>query len=317
MKRILVLAVMIAVTVAGLTANGQGDKAGAGDSSKGMKVGLTVQDLSNQVWASRAKALDKVIKENGGEFTYLGCDSNASKQIGQIENLIASGIDILMVHPADDNAIDAALANVPENIKVFVYDSDLKNGDVRFLLDNYDAGYMIGTTAAEWINEKLDGSAEVAVINWPQLEILLERENGIKDALAELSPNARIVASAPALTPSEGMTVTETMLQAHPEVQVICSIGGGGAAGANEAFKAAGMLDDKIGVFASDATDPEFAAMANNEACRSSIMYTGTPEQTAVIIYGWLEKMYKGEPIDPRVYHTFIPVNQGNYKEYM
>ncbi len=317
MKKIVVFAMMLALTIFGLSANGQGEGAGSSEGSGGMKVGLTVQDLSNQVWASRAKALESVIKENGGEFTYLGCDSNASKQIGQIENLVASGVDILMVHPADDNAIDAALANVPDNIKVFVYDSDLKNGDVRFLLDNYDAGYMIGTTAAEWINEKLGGKAEVAVINWPQLEILLERENGIKDALAKLAPGAEIVASAPALTPSEGMTVTETMLQAHPGIQVVCSIGGGGAAGANEAFKAAGMLDDKIGVFASDATDPELAAMAKNEACRSSIMYTGTPEQTAVIIYGWLEKMYKGEPIDSRVYHSFIPVNQGNYKEYM
>ncbi len=310
MKKLLLVAVMLAVVLAGVSA--------AAEEEGGMKVGLTVQDLSNQVWASRAVALEKVITENGGSFTYLGCDGNVSKQISQIENLVASGVDILMVHPAEDNAINAALQSVQaQGIKVFVYDSDLENGDVRFLLDNYDAGYMIGTTAAEWINEKLDGSAEVAIINWPQIEILLERENGIRDALADLSPDAEIVAAAPALNPSQGMAAIETILQAHPDLQIICAIGGGGAVGANEAVKAAGKLSDTFGIFASDATDGELAAMANNEANRSSIMYTGTPEQSAVIIYGWLEKMYNDEPIDERVYHIFIPVNQDNYEEYM
>jgi len=311
MKKILILLVIITIAITGVWANGQSEK------SDGMKVGMTIQDLNNQVWASRAVALKKKIETNGGSFSYVGCDNNASKQISQIENFVAAGVDIIMVHPADDNAINSALKNVPDNIKVFVYDSDLENGDVRFLLDNYDAGKLIGKMAAEWINEKLGGKAEVAIINWPQLEILLERENGIRDSLAAIAPKAKVVAAAPALTPANAITAVETMLQAHPNIQIVCSIGGGGAAGANEAFKAAGMLDDKIGVFASDATTPELQAMVNGEACRFSIMYTGTSEDAAELIYGWLEKMYTGAPIDSRVYHVFVPVTPANAKDYM
>ena len=315
MKQFSILLVLMTLTVFGLIAGGQGESSDS--TPKGMKVGMTIQDLNNQVWASRAVALKEKIESHNGSFTYVGCENNASKQISQIENFIASGVDIIMVHPADDSAINSALQKVPEDIKVFVYDSDLENGDVRFLLDNYEAGKLIGKMAAEWINDKLNGEAEVAIINWPQLEILLERENGIKDSLAEIAPNAKVVASAPALTPADAISAVETMLQAHPDIQIVCSIGGGGAAGANEAFKAAGLLNDKIGVFASDATTPELQAMVNGEACRFSIMYTGTSEDAADLIYGWLEKMYKGQPIDSRVYHVFVPVTPSNAKDYL
>jgi len=318
MKKSFIAILMFLLVSTSIFANGQSE-VGAKDDGV-MKVGLTVQDLTNQVWASRAVALEKVIKANGGEFTYVGCDSNATTQISQIENLVASGIDILMVHPAEKSSIDSELKLIKKNnpnLKVFVYDEELENADMCFLANNYDCGYMIGTTAADWINEKLNGSAEVAVIGWPQIEVLLERENGIKDAINDLAPNAKIVATGAAINNVEGMALAENFLQAHPNIKVIASIGGNSAVGANEAVKAAGKLTPDFGIFASDATEGELDAMSKNEAIRSSIMYTGTSDEVAVIIYDWLSQLYNNEPHEKNVYHKFVPVNKSNYKNYM
>ncbi len=318
MKKSFIAILMFLLVSTSIFANGQ-PEVGAKDDGV-MKVGLTVQDLTNQVWASRAVALEKVIKANGGEFTYVGCDSNATTQISQIENLVASGIDILMVHPAEKSSIDSELKLIKKNnpnLKVFVYDEELENADMCFLANNYDCGYMIGTTAADWINEKLNGSAEVAVIGWPQIEVLLERENGIKDAINDIAPNAKIVATGAAINNVEGMALAENFLQAHPNIKVIASIGGNSAVGANEAVKAAGKLTPDFGIFASDATEGELDAMSKNEAIRSSIMYTGTSDEVAVIIYDWLSQLYNNEPHDKNVYHKFVPVNKSNYKNYM
>ena len=43
----------------------------------------------------------------------------------------------------------------------------------------------------------------------------------------------------------------ETILQAHPDVKVVCCIGGGGATGANEALKGTygSEVPDDIGIF--------------------------------------------------------------------
>jgi ribose transport system substrate-binding protein len=283
-----------------------------------MKVGMALQDLNNPVWAARSVALEKLITGDGGQITVVDCKNNATTQISQIENFMASGINVLMIHPAEKNAIDAALKAVRDKgIKVFCYDDDIVNADVCFLVDNYKAGYMIGEQAANWINEKFDGSCEVAVLNYPQIQILLERGNGIVDAIKTIAPNARIVAESSAINTTEGMAKTETFLQAHSNIKVVASIGGGGAVGANEAVKAGGKLTPDFGIFASDATPEELDAIAKDEAIRMSIMYTGTPEQSAEIVYGWISKLYKGEPIDKKVYHTFIPVTKDNYREYL
>ena len=133
-----------------------------------MKVGMTVQDLTNQVWASRAMAVSDIVKENGGEFAYVGCDYNAATQISQVENFIASGCDIVMIHPAEKASMDSALKELKAknpDVKFFLYDEELENSDMNFLADNYECGYMIGTQAANWINEKLGGTAEV-VCDW-------------------------------------------------------------------------------------------------------------------------------------------------------
>ena len=112
-----------------------------------------------------------------------------------------------------------------------------------------------------------DGKCEVAVLGYPQTPILLERENGILDKLEELAPNAEVVANQPAINPTEGLDAMETILQAHPDVKVVCCIGGGGAAGANEAFKGhyGSEVPEDVGIFSTDLTDEAVASMENGE----------------------------------------------------
>jgi ribose transport system substrate-binding protein len=284
----------------------------------GMKVGHALQDLNNPVWAARSVAMEKLIAKEGGQITVVDCKNNVTTQISQIENLVASGINVLVIHPAEKTAIDAALKAVRDKgIKVFVYDDDIVNSDINFMVENYKAGYMIGEWAANWINEKFGGSCEVAILNYPQLQVLLERGNGIVDAIKTLAPNARIVAESSAINTTEGMAKTETFLQAHPNIKVIASIGGGGAVGANEAVKASGKLTPDFGIFASDATPEELDAIAKDEAIRMSIMYTGTPEQFGEVVYGMVDKLYKGEPVNKKEYLSLIPVTKDNYREYL
>lgn len=283
----------------------------------GIKVGMAVQDLSNPIWSGSAEALKDLVEANGGEMSYVSCDSNIGKQIEQVENFIASGIDALVIHPADPAGIEAVLGTaMDKGIKVYSWDDDLQNADVVWLIDNYELGYMIGEQAANWINEELGGKGEVAVLEYPQLPILLQRGNGIVDAITELAPGAEIVAQTSAINVAEGISKMETIFQSYPDVQVVAAIGGGGAVGANEAAKAAGKVTDKFGVFAADATDPELDAILNNEGNRMSVMITGGPTEIAEEIYGILVKLVSGENVEKEVFRTLIPITKENIDKY-
>ncbi|WFB35489.1 sugar ABC transporter substrate-binding protein [Kiritimatiellota bacterium B12222] len=317
MKMKITVLMMAAMGVILVGCGRNGGSAENGDAQ--VKVGMTVQSLSNPTWAGYCQAIEKKIKAEGGQINYVACDSNVGKQITQIENFIASGVDVIIIHPADPQGVEFALKQArATGIKVIAWDDNLENADLAWLIDNRELGYTIGEHAAMWINENLGGTAEVAILNYPQLPILLERGNGIEAAITELSPQATIVAQTSAIDTKEGIEKMETIFQSNPNVKVVCSIGGGGSVGANEAAKAAGKITDDFGIFAADATQPELFALKNNEGIRMTVTVTGTNTDIANKIWDMVLLLESGEPIETKeIYRKFIPVTQENVDEYL
>lgn len=307
-----------------------GQAADKGDGKDGLKIGVTVQSLSNQVWAGACSTMQELAKKSGNELTYMSCDDNSSKQIEQIENYISSGCDVIMVNPSDPNAIETVCASAQDaGIKVMCWDNEMEHTDLNWIIDNEALGYMIGEQASLFIKEKFsDGVCDVAVLNYPQTKILLERENGILKALKELAPSAKVVAQQPAIDANEGLSAMETILQANPDTKVVCCIGGGGAVGANEAYKANGEITEDIGIFAADATNEELSAMVGGEANRMSVIITGTPKKIGETVYNMLAKLgsaegftekdlSEGETMNGKnVYRNIFPVTMDNVNEF-
>ena len=275
-------------------------------------VGFTVQDLSNPTWGGTAEELNRLITEDGGEFTYMDT-KNPNTQIQQVENLISKGVDAIIIHVTDPYSLENVLSQARKaGIKVYSWDTDIENSDLNWLISNYELGTVIGEQAAAWINEKLGGSAEYAVLNYDTEQILLERGNGIRDTVARLAPNAVKAADQSAINAREGQAATETILQANPNLKVIASIGGGGAVGANNAVKAAGKLSPDFGIFAADATDLEIQAIENNEAIRMSVMISGSPKANARIIFGLVKDLLAGKAMDKKIMRELIPITKDN-----
>ena len=278
-----------------------------------LKVGMTVQSISNPIWAGICSETQKDVKAGGGEMTYMACDSNITTQIQQVENFISSKVDVIVCHPADPKGIESVLKQARKaGIKVISWDDKLENCDLAYVINNYDLGKMIGEQAANWINKKLGGKAEVAVLDWPQLPILLERANGIVDALKKNAPKAKIVAQQPAIDAAGGQSKMEAIFQAHPNVKVVACIGGGGAVGANEAAKEANKISPDFGIFAADATEQELQAIKNHEGNRMSVMITGGPVTMAKEIYGLIKKVASGQKINKVFYRKIFPVTIAN-----
>lgn len=311
MKRKLAAALITAAMVMGVTAV----QASAAD----LKIGLAVQTLSNQVWAQQAEQIQKRAQEDGNEVTVVECKENANTQIDQLENFITAGTDLIIVQPQDSDAIEEICKEAREaGIKIVCWDEEMENSDVNWIIKNYDLGVEIGTQAAEWINEKFDdGTCEVAVLGYPQTPILLDRENGILDALKEKAPNATVVANQPAIDTTEGLNAMETILQANPDVKVVCCIGGGGAAGANEALKGTygSEVPDDVGIFSTDLTDESVASMQNGEFNRMVVAITGNAYACGDAVYDLSIECADGKEMEQNVYRELVPVTIDNLEE--
>lgn len=97
-----IVAALLCVSMVGLMLMGC---AGTRDDGT-IKVGITIQNLSNAYWAGVMGKLEQEMEARGWEYTIVGCDNNAGTQVGQVENFIISGCDLIMVHPADAQSVE-------------------------------------------------------------------------------------------------------------------------------------------------------------------------------------------------------------------
>ena len=254
----------------------------------GKKLGITIQSLQNAYWAGVMTALDAVLTEAGAEFTIVACDDSSATQIGQIENFISSGCDLIMVHPSDAAAVEDVCAQAREQgIKVMCWDDPMENTDANWILDNTYLGTEIGKLAGAFINEHYseDNKAEVIVIGYPQTKILLEREEGIKIGLEETAAGKyEIFASQAGIIASDAQTAVETTLQAHPNAKVVAGIGAGAMIGADEALNiyTNGEIPEDMGVFTTDVTKQQLEQLEDpTYPAKGIIGFEGSDVDTA------------------------------------
>lgn len=255
---------------------------------KGKKIGITIQSLQNAYWAGVMTALREVLEKAGAEFTIVACNDSSATQIGQIENFMSSGCDLIMVHPSDANAVEDACEEARKyGIKVMCWDDPMTNTDANWVLNNTDLGIAIGELAGDFISKYYteEKKAEVTVIGYPQTVILLERENGIKIGLENKAKGKyEIVASQAAIEANLAQDAMETILQAHPDCKVVTGIGAGAMIGADEALQIAtgGNIPEDMGVFTTDVTKQQLGQLADpSYPAKGIIGFEGSDEDTA------------------------------------
>jgi ABC-type sugar transport system substrate-binding protein len=255
---------------------------------EGKKLGITIQSLQNAYWAGVMTALGEFLDEQGAEYTIVACDDSSATQIGQIENFISAGCDLIMCHPSDAAAVEDVCAQAREaGIKVMCWDDPMENTDANWILNNHNLGNAIGQMAGEFINEKYseDNKAEVIVIGYPQTKILLEREEGIMEGLEQVADGKyEIVANQAGIIASDAQTAVETTLQAHPDAKIVAGIGAGAMIGADEALNiyTNGEIPDDMGVFTTDVTKQQLEQLADETyPAKGIIGFEGSDEDTA------------------------------------
>lgn len=283
-----------------------------------ISMAFTVQDLTNPVWGATAENLKTICDSNNVNLTVVDCAGNSANQITQMENFIQKGLDVIAIHPAEINALAPIMQKARESgIKVFCWDEDTDNADVSWLIDNFEFGKAIGIEAGKWINKKLGGKTDVAIVEYNVYPNLIKRADGIVAGINEISPQARIVVRDSAINAAEGMPLAESFLQSNPNIKVIACIGDGSAIGANEAVKAAGKATEDFGIFAADATDEACDKISKfDEPFRASISL-GTPKQLAEQVFNICIKLVNQQSVDSKIYRQFKVVNEENVQDYI
>jgi ribose transport system substrate-binding protein len=210
----------------------------AGAAARGLKIGISFQELDNPYFAVMKAALDDAGRSIGAQLYITDARHDVTKQINDVEDLVQKGIDILLINPTDSVGIESAIQTAKKaGVTVVAVDAQA-NGPVDCFVGskNYDAGFLAGEALAK----ALDGKGNVAILDGIPVVPILERVRGFKAALAK-HPGLKLVDTQNGKQErSTALTVTENMIQSHPDLQGLFSVNDGGALGALAAIQASG-----------------------------------------------------------------------------
>lgn len=316
MKKRTLSVILAAATIIGTMS--AGTAVYADDAKDDYTVGMTL-NLGNLTWAELAESAKAHGKELGMNVTVQNSNDDATTQVSQIENFIQADVDAIIVAAVESNSVeDVCKAAQDAGIKVIAYTQVIENADAEYLVDAYNTGYACGKRAAEWIKEVYgDEPIEWALEDLPKYPEIIDRANGIKEAIEELAPNAELVATQPAEVMEDGQKNAENFMQSHPDIKVICSIGSGGGAGANEGVKSYISEDeyDKFGIFGIDATEQEIMNIINGDPQKSSVSLGGGAKHGEMLI-DIADNFRNGVEQEKEQYMPITVIDSSNAQEY-
>jgi ribose transport system substrate-binding protein len=155
-------------------------------------VGVTVGNLKNPFFVELGKGAEAKVKELAGSqanVTVVTADYDLNKQYAQIDNFIASGVDLVLVNAASSNAMGSSLKRLHDaGIVSVAVDVTADGTDATVTTDNVQAG----REACQFIADRLQGSGNVIIVDGPPVSAVADRIQGCKAVFAQ-HPNIKIL----------------------------------------------------------------------------------------------------------------------------
>lgn len=167
MKKILalILALCMVLALAACSNNGvaatpnggDSENSGTGESgSSGVKtIGISMPTQSLERWNRDGDYLDKQFQAAGYNTIVTYSNNDVDQQVNDIQNMLAQGVDLLVIAAIDGNALNTVLNEAGEkSIPVISYDRLIMNDNVSYYV-SFD-NYTVGTLQGQYIAETLD-----------------------------------------------------------------------------------------------------------------------------------------------------------------
>ena len=277
-------------------------------------IGITLGSLGNPFFVAlsqgaeaQAKAINPNVKVNTASADY-----DLNKQFTQIDNFIASGVDMILVNASDPNAIAPASKRAQAaGIVVVAVDVAAAGADATVQTNNVQAGEI----ACQFIVDKLgDNGGKVIIQNGPQVGAVIDRVNGCKEVLAK-NPKIEILSSDQDGKGSRegGLNIMQGHLTRFPQIDAVFTINDPQAVGSDLAAKQLGRSEFFI-TSVDGAPDIETALKGNTLVQASASQDPYKIAQTAVEV-GY--KMMNGEkPAETMILLPSALITRDNVGDY-
>lgn len=245
------------------------------------------------------------------EIKFTDANNDASRQLDQIDNLIAQKVSVIVVVPVDYEGIVPGVEKANEaGIPVVALGIQSAGGKYTFVGSmNIDAGKM----QAEYMKKNLPKDAQILYLQGtPGLYHSQERLKGFQDNLGR--PDVKILATLSGnYDRAEGMKVTEDWIQSFPKFDAIIAANDQMALGAREALQSSGRLKGVM-ISGVDGVPDALAAIKAGEMSQTIFQNAGGQAKAAFEV---VKSIKKGETPPAEKLVPFESITKDNVDQYM
>jgi ABC-type sugar transport system substrate-binding protein len=238
------LAATTAVAVSSLLLTGCGSTEGGSSSAatgaasqkavKDLKIGFLQKQLDAPYFKAMEVEAQKASKEQGFELLFQNANGDPVTQLNQAQTMVSQGVDALIVNAISPNTQKQQLQQIAGDIPVIFVDTGIPDvGVTAVTSDNYEIGKMSGALTAKRYTK--GETIDVAILNGGANDEIVgpQRQQGFLDGLKEGGVTYDVVAAASAVwAQDKAVPAAESMLSAHPDVDLILGLNDAMALGA-------------------------------------------------------------------------------------
>lgn len=225
------------------------------DAGEKLVVGFSQME-NNMPWRiAETNSIRGEAEKRGIELVYTDAQSQTAKQVSDVEDMIAQGVDYILLAPREEEGLAPALAAAKAaGIPVILIDRAAK-GEAGVDYVTLIASDFIeeGQRVAEWLVTTHGETGNIVILEGTQgASAATERQKGFLDYM-EAYPNMKVLASQTAdFTRADGQKVMENFIQAHgSDIDIVYAHNDEMAIGAIQAIKAAGLVPGEDIILAS------------------------------------------------------------------
>lgn len=205
------------------------------------------QTESNNPWRiAQTTSMQDEAAARGHRLVYTDAAGSAAKQVADVRSMIAQGVDLIFLAPREEKPLapvilEAKNAGIPVILLDRNVDQSLAEAGEDYVTfigsDFVEEGRRVG----QWLAEATGGEAKIIELEGTTgSSPANDRKKGFNDVVAEYPDMTILAAQTGDFSRDEGRQVMETLLQTHPDVNVVYAHNDEMAIGAISALEAAG-----------------------------------------------------------------------------
>lgn len=237
------LVILIVLCSFSLMAGGQQEE------KENLKIGYVFSLMTHEWYQNILQGAQARADELGITLVTADANMDINRQISAAENLLAQGIDALIITPVDAKAM-APIVQMANRAGVPVLsESNVIDGAETFVgISNYEAAKTVGQWFVDYAkDQQID--PRVLIVGLPNYEDCRQRVAGFKAALEESGIDYVIKQEVDGAGDKEkSLMVSQDAMTAHPDINVVFGINDNSATGAMAAYKEVGLDESKLTV---------------------------------------------------------------------